>query len=118
MRKKWFITFMLTGLCNVTVANALTKEGLAHGQLLYSTHCIACHSTQLHWREKKSVKNWLSLKAEVTKWQRESMLGWNEEDVADVANYLNIQYYHFPAPEVGRSGRSSTGGATTLMHQH
>lgn len=23
------------------------------GQLLYSLHCVSCHDTEVHWREKK-----------------------------------------------------------------
>lgn len=25
------------------------------GELLYATHCIACHSDKVHWRDKKLV---------------------------------------------------------------
>ena len=39
------------------------------GELLYTTHCIACHSTQMHWRDQKLVTDWPSLKAQVRRWQ-------------------------------------------------
>jgi mono/diheme cytochrome c family protein len=68
------------------------------GELLYSMHCIACHTEQVHWRDKKLAKDFQSLRAEVHRWQKLSALGWSDEDIAGVARYLNTLYYHYPAP--------------------
>ncbi len=97
MKQKWTITLLLVWLGGFPVANAQTKIDVSRGELLYSTHCIACHSTQLHWRDKKVATNWSSLKDEVIRWQRTSGLGWSEDDVTAVASYLNAKFYHFPA---------------------
>jgi len=67
------------------------------GELLYSTHCIGCHTTQIHWRDKKLVSDWTSLKAQVRRWQRNTGLGWSEHDIIEVARRLNALYYHFPS---------------------
>jgi hypothetical protein len=69
------------------------------GELLYSTYCDACHNTQVHWRDKRLSTNWTSLLAEVNRWQEIAGLGWDKEDVARVARYLNHLYYKFPTPE-------------------
>lgn len=114
MTQKWVVAFMFVWLGACAVANAQTTNNSSRGELLYSTHCIGCHSTQMHWRDKKVAKNWDSLKTEVGRWQRASGLGWSEEDVTDVARYLNTLHYRFPAPEFGRS---STGDDTKLTHQ-
>jgi hypothetical protein len=66
---------------------------------LYSTHCIACHSTQVHWRDKKLVTDQDSLQAEVRRWQKISRLGWDDNDIDEVAQYLNARYYHYPASD-------------------
>jgi mono/diheme cytochrome c family protein len=99
MMKRWLIAFVMVlwGLAGPVLAR--TKTDAQRGELLYSTHCIACHSTQLHWRDRKLASNWASLKAEVERWQKTSGLGWREEDVTDVARYLNTLYYRFPEPE-------------------
>lgn len=68
------------------------------GELLYSTYCVDCHKEQLHWRDKKLVKDWISLRLEVRRWQKITRLGWNDEDIAAVAQYLNDRYYHYPVP--------------------
>lgn len=85
-------------LCAVhTSAQAQMKEGETRGELLYSTHCNACHTSKVHWREKKLVTDQRSLKAQVRRWQANAELGWSEEEISDVSRYLNTGYYHFPA---------------------
>ena len=32
-------------------AQAQSQSSPTRGELLYTTHCVACHSTQMHWRE-------------------------------------------------------------------
>lgn len=66
------------------------------GQLLYSTHCIACHTAQVHWREKRSASDWPSLKEQVRRWQAAAQLGWTDTDIVAVARYLNETVYRLP----------------------
>ena len=66
------------------------------GELLYSTHCIECHTTQMHWREQSRARDWDSLKAQVRRWQGNAGLDWNEADVVEVARHLNETIYHHP----------------------
>lgn len=75
----------------------------SRGELLYSTHCIACHTSQVHWREQRLATDWQSLTKQVRRWQINTRLRWNEEDVAAVAEYLNSLYYHFPAEKSGKA---------------
>ncbi|WP_298828487.1 hypothetical protein [uncultured Piscinibacter sp.] len=68
----------------------------SRGELLYGTHCIACHSTQMHWRDKRLATDWASLKAQVRRWQGVAQLGWSEEDILEVARHLNERIYRYP----------------------
>jgi mono/diheme cytochrome c family protein len=70
----------------------------SRGELLYSTHCIGCHTAQKHWRDKKQVTDWDSLEQQVRRWQAAVMLEWNEDDIHEVARHLNDSYYHFARP--------------------
>lgn len=70
----------------------------ARGQLLYETHCIACHTAQMHWRDQKTATDWASLRAEVRRWQAAATLGWSDDDITEVARHLNQRYYHFAQP--------------------
>jgi mono/diheme cytochrome c family protein len=81
-------------LCGIALlANPASAQG--RGESLYSTHCAACHTAQMHWRINGAVKDWPSLKDEVRKWQVVASLAWTEDDVLDVARYLNDSIYHF-----------------------
>lgn len=84
---------------DANTADAVPRGDPARGELLYSTHCIACHGARMHWRDKKRATDWQSLQSEIQRWQGVSGLGWSREDIADVARYLNTLYYHYPAPD-------------------
>ena len=68
----------------------------SRGQLLYTTHCITCHTTQMHWRNDRQAWNWDSLKVQVRRWQGNAGLQWDEADIAEVARHLNDTIYQFP----------------------
>ncbi len=66
------------------------------GELLYSTHCVECHNTQMHWRTNSVVRDWDGLKSQVRRWQGNGNLGWSEADITDVARHLNQSIYRLP----------------------
>ena len=68
------------------------------GGLLYTTHCVACHTTQMHWRNDRQAVDWDSLKTEVRRWQGNARLAWSEADITEVSRYLNETIYRYPAP--------------------
>jgi mono/diheme cytochrome c family protein len=82
------------GLLALTCAGAGAEP--TRGQLLYETHCIACHSTQMHWRDKRSATDWASLLAQVRQWQAREQLRWADTDIDAVATYLNETIYRLP----------------------
>lgn len=69
---------------------------VSRGQALYDTHCIACHTTQVHWRDARLARDWDGLKREVRRWQAANALAWSEADVVQVARHLNEAYYRYP----------------------
>jgi mono/diheme cytochrome c family protein len=80
----------------VVAAQAQTALPPTRGQLLYATHCIECHSSQVHWRDKRLVTDWPTLKAQVRHWQALAFLNWNEPDIVEVARHLNATIYRLP----------------------
>ncbi len=84
-------------LCLVFGAAAQAQPP-SRGELLYTTHCVACHSTQMHWRQKKLVTTWGALRAQVQRWQGVAGLEWSEVEVEEVARYLNDTIYRYPEP--------------------
>ena len=90
----WVVWAALAG-CS-TLAGAQPAPSETRGELLYSTHCVACHTTQMHWRNDRQAFDWESLKFQVRRWQGNAGLAWNDADIAEVSRYLNESIYHYP----------------------
>lgn len=91
-------------------ATAQTAGEPTRGALLYTTHCVACHDTQMHWRDKRAVRDWDSLVAQVRLWQGTQQLRWSDADIHEVARHLNDSIYRLPQPGV-RQGQAAGAAA-------
>jgi len=76
----------------------------SRGELLYETHCVACHTKQIHWRDRKLATDWASLSQQVRRWQGNSGLHWSDEEIDEVARYLNARIYRFPEQASKQTG--------------
>ncbi|WP_455201988.1 hypothetical protein [Kaarinaea lacus] len=65
------------------------------GQLLYENHCGGCHQASVHSRISRKADSIAKIRHWVNRWQKELKLNWSENDIKDVANYLNDKYYQF-----------------------
>lgn len=92
----------------IALVAASSAQAQSRGELLYSTHCIACHSTNVHWRDGRSATDWPGIVTQVRRWQGANALSWNEQDIGAVARYLNETFYHFE-PAAPRSASSPSG---------
>lgn len=63
---------------------------------LYHDYCNACHTAQVHWREKRLVKTWDDLRYQIARWQRIGGQNWSSDEIDDVAAYLNRNFYDLP----------------------
>ena len=68
----------------------------AFGEQLYSTHCVACHTNQMHWRHDRQAFDIDSLKFQLRRWLGNAGLTWNDADIAEVSRYLNEIIYYYP----------------------
>lgn len=94
---KLLIRSLLLATLACASAPALSQAATpTRGQLLYATHCIECHTAQVHWRDEKRARDWDSLKAQVRRWQGAASLGWRDADIVEVARHLNDSIYHYP----------------------
>jgi mono/diheme cytochrome c family protein len=108
---------VLNRLALIGIAGLLTASPLAghaqatvpdRGELLYSNHCIECHTRQMHWRDQRLARDWGSLKAQVRRWQSVAHLDWSDEDIEAVALHLNDTIYRFPRQNtVGEAARAA-----------
>lgn len=91
-------TLALVLCCQTALAQRppeLPQQPPTRGKLLYDTHCIACHNSQIHWLDNKVATDWASLKAQVRRWQERAHLQRSEADVVEVARYLNDTIYRY-----------------------
>jgi hypothetical protein len=85
--------------------------------LLYETHCIACHNTQMHWRDGRVVRDWAGLVTQVRVWQERAKLQWSEEDILEVARHLNAGIYRLPQPATVQGHRAGSTHHARLAPQ-
>ena len=83
-------------------SQAQSAAPATRGQLLYNTHCVACHDTQVHWRTNKLADSWTQLRKQVRRWQGVANLQWSEEDITLVARFLNDTIYDYPEDKLAQ----------------
>ena len=94
LKTQYTVWVALAGFTMLT--HAQPAPSATRGELLYNTHCAACHTTQTHWRNGRQAFDWESLKFQVRRWQGNAGLAWNDADIAEVTRYLNEAIYHYP----------------------
>lgn len=89
-------TLQSTSKKNASQAKDLGKEtDKPRGQLLYETHCTACHETSVHSRNPRKADSIGKVNYWVTRWSEELKLGWSRSDIGEVTSYVNSKYYNF-----------------------
>jgi mono/diheme cytochrome c family protein len=78
------------------MAQGQTQPLPTRGELLYTTHCITCHTTQMHWRNDKQATDWESIRVQVRRWQGIAGLAWSDADITEVSRHLNDTIYKYP----------------------
>lgn len=71
---------------------------LDRGRALYENHCLECHESKVHIRNRTKVRSLADLRAQVSRWSVEVGLKWSFDEIDDVMSYLNSRYYHY-APQ-------------------
>jgi len=85
---------MLSGVL-LTPAGAADLE---RGKLLYSSRCVGCHDQSVHNRAARKALTIEGIRSQVRRW--DAFLGgaWRDDEVNDVASYLNELFYQYPCP--------------------
>lgn len=92
------ISAILLGVAALQAAHASPSAG----QKLHQQHCVACHAqgfgqqgSEIYTREDRRVNSLGSLIAQVNMCKNNLGLAWFDEEVGQMVEYLNQQYYHF-----------------------
>jgi len=96
------IIFLFITAALGTGAGVATAADIVKGEALHKDHCIACHASltggnpdSLYTRKDRRVTTLQGLKKQVKRCELSLGLRWFDDDVANVAGYLNERYYHF-----------------------
>lgn len=66
-----------------------------HGQKLHSTYCMNCHTSSVYTRPNRRIDSLEALNRQVQRCETALGVKWPAEDVADVVQYLNDNFYKF-----------------------
>jgi mono/diheme cytochrome c family protein len=64
-------------------------------QHLYQAHCVSCHGSEVYTRSDRKVTSLGGLQRQVQRCELALGLGWFDEEITGVADYLNENYYKF-----------------------
>jgi mono/diheme cytochrome c family protein len=87
------LALMAVALQAAEGAAPTAKEG--SGKTLVEANCIKCHGSEVYTRPDRKVTSPDGLERQVRRCETALQLTWFDEDIANVAGYLNQQYYHF-----------------------
>jgi cytochrome c5 len=69
--------------------------GSARGQLLYENHCTVCHTSVVHVQQDHRASSGAAVESWVRRWSVDQKLGWEDEEILDVTDFLLRRYYKF-----------------------
>jgi len=73
-------------------------QDTARGQVLYETHCGACHYERVHQRVRSEVKGLADLRDTVARWAAQTKHRFTLDELESVVQYLNESHYRFGLP--------------------
>jgi len=73
----------------------IADPDLKIGKALLEEHCYGCHGEDVYVREKRIVTSYPKLINRVQFCSLQRNLTWFDDDVENVAAYLNTEFYHF-----------------------
>ncbi len=85
----------LLAVCTALLFNTAVAADVAHGQKLQQQHCLSCHDNSMYTRKARKVTSLDGLHKQVRRCEQTLGLTWFDEDIDDVAAYLNRDFYHF-----------------------
>jgi len=82
-------------LCLLAAASTLPAADLEKGKALVAENCTKCHDERVYTRADRRVTTRSGLDQQVQRCELSLGLKWFDDDIENVASYLNQTYYHF-----------------------
>jgi cytochrome c553 len=74
--------------------NAFAESG-EQAESLYENNCLSCHGSEIYTRDERMVASLDGLERQVQRCETALGLRWFDDDIKDVAAYLNDRFYKF-----------------------
>lgn len=87
-----FISVISSSVFTGTAAIAANAE---HGKKIYGERCGGCHDTKIHTRPNRIIHTYEDLVNRVRFCDAAAKANLKEEDIYDIAEYLNNDFYKF-----------------------
>jgi cytochrome c553 len=84
-----------TGLLTLFIAATGHAAETDKGKDLVEQHCVRCHGSEVYTRNDRRVTTLPGLHKQVQRCEQMLGLTWFDDDIDNVAGYLNQQYYKF-----------------------
>ena len=68
---------------------------IENGKALHNENCLRCHNETIYTRENRLVNSFHELRTRIRDCELMSEAAWFDEEIDDVAAYLNQAFYHF-----------------------
>jgi len=88
------VSLMSTTVCLLAATSSLQAANPDNGKTLVEGNCTKCHDERVYTRQDRRVTTIEGLTKQVTNCERALGLKWFDDDIDDVAAYLNQNYYH------------------------
>jgi hypothetical protein len=98
-----------------SIAFAASAADADRGKLLYEARCNNCHDQSVHTRGHKVATDFDEVRRYVQRWNINLGGAWGEEEITDVAIYLNGKYYSYKCPETVCKVTSQAGSALASL---
>ena len=68
---------------------------MAQGKRLQEQSCTACHNNSVYTRPNRRITSLAGLQKQVGGCTRPAGVKWNQQQIKNVVEYLNKEFYHF-----------------------
>jgi len=90
-------TIFITSIIFASVLHADNSEAKT---LFDEAKCMKCHNNSSFTPKEEKVNSFKRLHKQVQRCESGNHIGWFEEEIFDVTNYLNNDFYHFKAESI------------------
>ena len=93
LQKSKLFGMVVSAFACLVIYPSISLAEFDRGEALYENHCKECHESWAHTREGRNANTLDGLRQRVAAWSFHSGLDWSDDEINDVADYLNRRFY-------------------------